>query len=140
MKPICVLVPPKRREPRAKKDHHQRQSHMLTSARRAKGSGLKTTIFTRCATQLTIIGLASAELRTRESETWNANQTKAINAIEAAVQDAGNLIANLSRMLADKTAKKSNATPKRAPDRILPANNVYPISPAERDDDVGLRG
>ena len=90
------------------------------------------------ATQLTIIGLASAELRTRESETWNDNQTKGINTIE--IQETGNLIANLSRMLADKTAKKSNATPKRAPDRILPVNNVYPISPAERDDDVGLRG
>ena len=65
------------------------------------------------ATQLTIIGLASAELRTRESETWNDNQTKGINTIETAVQETGNLIANLSRMLADKTAKKSNATPKR---------------------------
>lgn len=131
MKPICVLVPPKRREPRAKKRPPPAAiSHAHVGSKGEGRSDLRRQFLHDVATQLTIIGLASTELRTRESETWNDNQTKAINAIEAAVQDAGNLIANLSRMLADKTAKKSNATPKRAPDRILPANNVYPISPA----------
>jgi hypothetical protein len=79
--------------------------------------------------QLMIISLACFELRTPESKPWNDSQRRTIDAIETAVQTAGELAVQLAQTFQVQSSKKQNAAADLSPTRVLPANNVYPISP-----------
>jgi hypothetical protein len=79
--------------------------------------------------QLTVISLACFELHCPETQSWNENQRKAIDAIEAAVQSAAEIMEQLSKMLKDESASQAAMTAERSSARRHPANNVYPISP-----------
>lgn len=79
--------------------------------------------------QLMIISLACFELRTPECEPWNDSQRRAIDAIETATQAAGELAVQLAQTFPGESSKKQNAAADLSPSRVLPINNVYPISP-----------
>lgn len=76
--------------------------------------------------QLTIIGLACFEIRTPECELWSDSQRKAIEAVETAVQNAGEFAVQLAKAFEAESSIKARDL---APTRSLPVNNVYPISP-----------
>lgn len=127
MKTIPVIASSKKPAPGAKKTHRQQTTRPSSAS---EGRGLEADserIFLHDAVnQLTIIGLACFELRYTATESWNESQRKAIDAIEAAVHTAAEVLEQLSTMLKEQSAKQTNA-PSSA--RTHPVNNVYPISP-----------
>ena len=132
MKSIPVIVPPKRAQPRAAKACRQELTRGSTVGA-ASESGPQTDsqrIFLHdVVNQLTIMNLACFELRASECELGSESQSKAIGAIENAVQNAAELIEKLSGVVKEEAAKKNRATGKRPPVQTVPTNNVYPISP-----------
>ena len=128
MKTISVVAPPKRLEPRAKKPRRRGRAAVSGVAAVSEGSAQRVFLHD-VVNQLTIISLACFELRDPACQSWNDSQRKAIDAIETAIRSAAELAQQLSRILQDEAVKKTGATCEHAPDRTLPANNVYPISP-----------
>ena len=130
MKTIPVIAPPKKAAARAKKTRRQetvRPSSISGGTGPEPDSGR---IFLHDAVnQLTIISLACFELNYSAAETWNESQRKAIDAIEAAVHTAAEVLEQLSTMLKEQSAKQTNAPRPRSSKQTHSVNNVYPISP-----------
>ena len=78
--------------------------------------------------QLTIIRLACFELRRPECDPLNECQRKAIDAIETAVQNAGELTVQLTKTFEVENSKKASATRDCYSSRILPAPSHKQIS------------
>jgi hypothetical protein len=132
MKPIPVIAPPKKPAPRARKTRRREIERSTTMP--ASGSGPQPdsgrTFLHDVVNQLTVISLACFELHDPTDGTWNESQRKAIDAIEAAVHSAAELIERLAKLLTDQSAKQATSTPlERSSAPTHPANNVYPISP-----------
>jgi|GEM_PF-735223 hypothetical protein len=127
MKTIPVIASPKKPAPGAKKTHQQQTARPSSAS---EGSGPEPDsariLLHDAVNQLTIISLACFELNYSAAEFKNEGQRKAIDAIEVAVQAAGEVLEQLSTMLKEQSAKETNA-PSSA--RTHPVNNVYPISP-----------
>ena len=127
MKTIPIMVPPKTPAPPAKKPRRdQSASPKVKAISEDENQALKRNVLHDVVNQLTIISLACFELRTPECEPWNASQRKAIEAIETAVQNAGELAVQLAKTF---EVESSTKTRDLSPSRSLPTNNVYPISP-----------
>ena len=129
MKTIPVIAPPKKPAARAKKTRRQetvRPSSISGGTGPEPDSGR---IFLHDAVnQLTIISLACFELN-YSAESWSESQKKAIDAIEAAVHTAAEVLEQLSTMLKEQSAKQTNAPRPRSSKQTHSVNNVYPISP-----------
>jgi hypothetical protein len=129
MKPIPVIAPPKKPAPRARKTRRREIERSTTTP--ASGRGLQPdsgrTFLHDVVNQLTVISLACFELHDPTDGTWNESQRKAVDAIEAAVRSAAELIERLAKLLTDQSAKQ--ASTERSSTPTHPANNVYPISP-----------
>jgi hypothetical protein len=131
MKPIPVIAPPKKPAPRARKTRRREIERSTTMP--ASGSGPQPdsgrTFLHDVVNQLTVISLACFELHDLTDGTWNESQRKAIDAIEAAVRSAAELVERLAKLLTDQSAKQASAPLERSSAPTHPANNVYPISP-----------
>ena len=131
MKPISVLVPPKVLEKRVRKKPRPKN----TSITRADGAARQRRINAQrqflhdVANQLTIIALASFDLRNNENPSWNNGQLQALAAIEIAIQEAADLIGKLSGTFAEGNQLESTVNRKGQPNQKPGKNNIYPISP-----------
>jgi hypothetical protein len=123
MKTIPVIVPSKSPQARAKKPRADQSASPKVKAvsKDASHAPLKRNLLHDLVNQLTIIRLACFELRRPEGDPWNECQRKAIDAIETAVQNAGELAVQLTQTIEVNNSKKANATRDCYSSRILPA-------------------
>ena len=131
MKTIPVIAPPKKPAPRARKTRRREIERSTTMP--ASGSGPQPdfgrTFLHDVVNQLTVISLACFELHDPSDGTWNESQRKAIDAIEAAIRSAAELVERLAKILIDQSARQASITLERSSVPTHPANNVYSISP-----------
>jgi hypothetical protein len=130
MKTIPIIVPSESPQARAKKPCADQSASPKVTAVAKAGSHtvLKRNLLHDVVNQLTIIRLACFELRRPECDPWNECQRKAIDAIETAVQNAGELAVQLTKTFEVENSKKASATRDCYSSRILPAPSHKQIS------------